>query len=146
MLYIHYLIPAVTVVICAFIQMRYISRTLQSRQNDYFDSARHINITIGMIAGLFLVCNATFSIIITFAACSVHVPPILVGFALYTLPLVNALFFPLILILRKRDLRAEFKKRVLKVLSVLYRVSGFRKIGRFFYSLYLKIQGYELLD
>ena len=129
MYYIHYLIPAVIVFMCMFRQMYDINRTLQSHANNGLDSARHVNITIGMICVLFFVCNATFSIIYTIALFGqVYIPWTLVGYTQYTLPLVNALFYPLIMILRKQELRNKFKNDVLCVWYTPGRVC--RRYGR----------------
>ena len=148
----HYVIPSVIVIVCMVIMMVFIKRTLVTRENNpYLDSANYINTTIVMISTLFFVCNTTF----TFMVILDYIPGVvtgsdyrslytILGYAQYTLPLVHALFFPLILILRKRSLRDEFKDDILEILHLpMYIV---RKIGSIITRCRRQQQGYETVE
>ena len=129
------LLPCLTVLVCMILQMFYIRKAFSSSKNPALNNANHVNFTIFLISVLFATSVSFFSVIaLTSHICSVSdlnvgcfsFPHLSYFFSKFTLPLLNAALFPTILILRKPDLKAEFKNYIMKTLllplTILYKL------------------------
>ena len=119
-------LPCLTVLICMIPQMFYIKKAFSRSENPALNNANHVNLTIFLISMLFATSISFFSAtVLSSHICSLiagwssfcfSLPLFLTIFVKYTLPYLNAALFPTILILRKPDLRAEFKNYIMKIL------------------------------
>ena len=140
-------IPGFIVLVCMPLQMFYIKKAFSACENPVLNTANHVNITVFMISLLYFCGVSVFSFCILyidihqiiFTDTHVFVNYLWPILGKYTLPLLNAALFPTILILRKPDLRAEFKNYInkmlllplsifLKVRSLVLRRNGFIQI------------------
>ena len=143
-LVIQFCVPGIIVLVCMPLQMFYIKKALSASENPALNNANHINITVFMISFLYLCSVTVFAIVSLYIHINFktivywppHIPIPLLSFGKYTLPLLNAALFPTILILRKLDLRAEFRNYIVKVL--LLPLTIFHKVR----SLVLRRNGY----
>ena len=109
---VEFVIPCLIMLVCMVIQMIFIYKNLSSSTDN---TARHANITVFMVSMLYFVCNGTFGIYSLLLSGikrssfrnSVGLTEDVV--MQRTLPLLNAAIFPLIIILRKPDLRQKYK-------------------------------------
>ena len=121
-LVIQYCVPGIIVLVCMPLQMFYIKKAFSASENPALNTANHINITVFMISLLYLCSVTVFAIVSLYIHIKTmmywppHIPIPLLSFGKYTLPLLNAALFPTILILRKPDLRTEFRNYIRKML------------------------------
>ena len=114
-------VPCAIILICMIIQMVYIKKALSGSDNPELNTANHVNLTVLLVSMLYLICIGSYGIYI--------LPWNYKGSAMewvqltlrYTLPLVNAAIFPVIIILRKQSLRQRYKERVLWAVCYLAR-------------------------
>ena len=102
--------------VCIPIQVYHVRKSLSSSQSQPHmpSEADHVTITIIAVGTLSFLCNCMAVTIIVIDAFDPFANGDLVFLiAAYTLPLVNALGFPLIIILRKTSLRDRFKAYLL---------------------------------
>ena len=101
--------------------------------------ADHVTITIILIGILSLVCNCTavISLFFLWRRVSSEEYSFLIAISTFTLPLVNAVGFPLVIILRKASLRDRFKA---------YLLVPFVFLGRVYSSVKARVQGYEEVE
>ena len=139
-------IPGFMVLVCMPLQMFYIKKAFSACENPVLNTANHVNITVLMISLLYFCSVSVFSFFILYVDIHEIIFPDNTHFhylwpilGKYTLPLLNAALFPTILILRKPDLRAEFKNYImkmfllplwifLKVRSLVHRITGYIQI------------------
>ena len=116
----YYVLPSVVVLICMIIQIRYLRRSLRESETQP-GTSRHVSITVFLVSTLFFVCHT--SVFIGSAVwMSLHtdfVPDRSVetddhtllmigmgfGFANFTLPLIYAVAYPIIIICRKPEFK-----------------------------------------
>ena len=113
-------VPPLVVLVCMIVQIVSLRRTLSDLP--HVSTAGHVSTTVLLVSLLYFLCNAAY---ITLLAVWIGVvqtpwgPPktwvpsctvqgAVVGLAEFTLPLLNAALFPLILILRKPELRRRY--------------------------------------
>ena len=113
---IHFALPSVITFICMVIQAQSIRSSIQPDSNINQPSASHINITIFMVTALFCFCHMTFLVYVSciilgqeWVDMTILANLGLVTFFEFTLPLLNAALFPLIIILRKQSLRERYR-------------------------------------
>ena len=120
---INYQIPVLIVFLCMVVQVW----TLRYRNSTYDDELKHVSITIIAISVLFCVCNSMMSIfLIMYVETNdfsyklirrYDMLTTLVTLSSNTLPLLNALLTPVILISRSRNLRAHLCETVLNLVD-----------------------------
>jgi hypothetical protein len=104
--------------------MCFIRKTFIGGSESGQNEAQHANFTIFLISVIFFICNGTFTVIFSLDHAKVfnfeHDPRIklLLMTVKFTLPLLNAALFPMILILRKPSLRMEIKELLQQALSL----------------------------
>ena len=120
---IHYLIPTFLTFVGMILQVRSIRSSLQPNSNSNDPNAKYINRTIFLVTLLFCVCNSIYcvSIITTFVLSpgnsylwkrsfsSTRLYLAFIRFSEFTMPLLNAALFPVIIILRKRSFRERYR-------------------------------------
>ena len=127
MAFIYYVAIPLTVLICMLIQIKYLRKSFKDPDTSSQapnDTVRHITITVLWVSVLFFICNATyFFLMLTWGILNdvyhydtvqhqnqVYVNlGILVGFTEFTLSLIYAVVYPVILICRKEDLRRRYR-------------------------------------
>ena len=133
-------IPLLVTLVCIPVQIYHVKKSLSSPQNQANISAgaNHVSITIILIGTLFLFCNCMSMI------CIFILEKVVIGeynfvysISVFTLPLVNAVGFPLVIIIRKASLRDRFKAYVLV---------PFVFLGRVYASVKARVQGYEEIE
>ena len=95
------LLPCLIVLVCMVIQIIYIFKHLSHR------SASYVNVTVLMVSVLYFVCNAVYGIYVFATDNMNNTAAILMQF---TLPLLNAALFPLIVMARKPALRQRYMR------------------------------------
>ena len=117
---IHYILPSIITFICMIIQAHSIKSSIQQDSNSNQPSASYINMTIFMVTALFCICHMTYSVFalyfLTHSMSKYYL--ILTSSFEFTLPLLNAALFPVIIILRKQSLRERYRDLSLRVFSV----------------------------
>ena len=94
-------LPCLLVLVCMVIQIVFIWKHLSS------NTAHHVNITVFMVSVLYFVCNGSYGIYYFLSKNITNTPEIIMH---YTLPLLNAAIFPIIIMVRKPDLRQKYKR------------------------------------
>jgi hypothetical protein len=114
-----------TVFICMIIQIRYLRRSLQEHEtsSQMSNTANHVTVTVLCISVLFFLCNAAYflMIIIWFILHEVYDVDdtshndrfyvrvgVFLGLTEFSLPLIYAVVYPIILISRKQELRQRY--------------------------------------
>ena len=128
-------LPGMIVFVCMILQMFYIKRSFGRSENPLINTANHVNLTVFLISFLYTISVSVFSycLLLQHVQDMIHgntnnsdFEDVLLVFGKYTLPLLNAALFPTILILRKPDLKAEFKNYIMKILllplTILYKL------------------------
>jgi len=105
---VHYILPSMIVLVCMAVQMCFIRRVLTNQR----DTANHANLTVLLVSLLFFVCNSAYAIM--YASITGLFNSIAYCLFRYTLPLLNAALFPLIIILRKDALRRRYRNLVVR--------------------------------
>lgn len=123
LLAVQFCLPCVIVLVCLIFQVIYIKKSLVGMEAGSRvleqETVKYINITVFLISLLFLFSISLFSFRLLAADIQIimnvehpfKLPFIfeMMMIAKFTLPLLNAAFFPTILILRKPELRARFR-------------------------------------
>ena len=126
---VYFLGPPIVMLTCMIIQVTYLRRSLQEQEEDEVthlmpNSARHVSITVFSISLLFFICNAAY-ILSHLVFWLIHYNAghfdgkdytdkdiadlgVLLGFTEFTLPLIYAVLYPVILICRKEELRRRY--------------------------------------
>ena len=124
-------LPGMIVLVCMLLQMFYIKKAFSRSENQVVNTANHANLTVFMISLLYVCSVSVYSFRMLFQHIQMFIyntyTPFhyrLLSFGKYTLPLVNAALFPTILILRKRDLRAQFRNYIVKMLLLPVTIFG----------------------
>lgn len=119
LLHAEYSLPCLLVLVCMVVQLWFIKRGLAGESGQ--DTARHASTTILLVSALYFLSNSAF--VITFTLSRLRVfnlttkyYKVLLMTVKFTLPLLNAALFPLIIILRKASLRSELKEMFWKLL------------------------------
>ena len=116
-----YVLPALIVLICMIIQIRYLRRSLRDSET-LPSTSRHVSITVLLVSTLFFLCHATVFItgIVWFSLHHNFFPAhnssdqyfillgMLTGFVKFTLPLIYAVAYPIIIICRKPELKERY--------------------------------------
>ena len=113
-----YNIPCLVTLVCIPIQAYYLRKSLSasaisqvSRESDY------ITVTIILVSSLLVTCNIP---IVPFVLKLWNLQkPLLYAVVAYTLPLLNGVGFPLIMIIRKPTMRDRFKGYILAPIRLL---------------------------
>ena len=102
-----YMIPSFIVLVCMVIQMVAIKKTLGARSND---TANEVNMTVFLVSALYFICNSAYGIFFLTEYTLERKKTLSIEYLMkYTLPLLNAAFFPIILICRKESLRIRYR-------------------------------------
>ena len=129
---IQFFLPSIVTFVCAIVQACSIKSSLRQTT----DEASHINTTIFLVTVLFCLCHSTYSVYILVTVVitpgysylrhhsSSNAYLITCSFFEFTLPMLNAAIFPLIIILRKQSLRALYRDWFLAKLLILRRASA----------------------
>ena len=109
------------VLICMIIQIRYLKRMLRQNatSSSMSSTANHVTVTVLWVSVLFFLCNVAYFLMAIVWPHFDHIGyvhpdrfwvnvGILLGFAEFTLPLMYALIYPIILISRKPELRERY--------------------------------------
>ena len=116
-----YVLPALIVLICMMIQIRYLRKSLKDSET-LPSTSRHVSITVLLVSTLFFLCHATIFItgIVWFSLHPRFSPAhnssdesffllgMLIGFVKFTLPLIYAVAYPIIIICRKPELKERY--------------------------------------
>ena len=125
---VYFLGPPIVMLTCMIIQVTYLRRSLQEQEEDEVthlmpNTARHVSITVFSISLLFFICNAAYilsQIVFWLIYNAEHFDEkyytdkdiadlgVLLGFTEFTLPLIYAVLYPVILICRKEELRRRY--------------------------------------
>ena len=130
---IQFFLPSIVTFVCAIVQARSIKSSLRRTT----DEASHINTTIFLVTVLFCLCHSTNSVYILVtvvitpgfsylrhhSSSALNTYLITCSFFEFTLPMLNAAIFPLIIIVRKQSLRALYREWFLTKLLILRRLS-----------------------
>ena len=122
---IHFALPSLISLISMVIQAHSIKTSLRHNSNSNQLSASYINMTIFMVTALFCFCHTTYFVyIVCRKYCLTYHLPYKLYLSLFllfdfTLPLINAALFPLIIILRKQSLRERYRDSFLHTCSLL---------------------------
>ena len=122
--------PPIIMLTCMIIQVKHLRRSLQEQEKDEVsplmpNTARHVSITVFFISLLFFICNAAYTIcqLVFYLNHDAHADHceddsysdkeiadlgMLFGFTEFTLPLIYAVLYPVILICRKEELRRRY--------------------------------------
>ena len=124
--FLEYILPCILVFASMVIQTFVIRKAVRMSPSVLENQARQVNITILLITVLFLLCNGTLAI--TFVIIfyyqvhddGTYSSKILVirMVSQYTLPLLNAAVFPIIIILRNTSLRETYKSYIVFIISI----------------------------
>ena len=100
-----YLVPSLIVLICMVIQMSAIKNTLAEK-----NTANQVNMTVFLVSALYCICNSAYGVFFLSEYTLRRKKTMSIEFLMkYTLPLLNAALFPIILIWRKESLRATYR-------------------------------------
>ena len=117
-----YMIPSLIVFGCLVIQLVYIRRSYGYTENNAISrEGRHASVTVFLVSSLFLVCNSILVIYNTIHIFTPFSSPVTSMFLHFSLPLVNAALYPVIIILRKQSLRKQYKEYINTVCRFLNR-------------------------
>ena len=119
----NYTLPCLLVLVCMVLQICFIKRAFIGGSQPDRGTANHANLTVLLVSLLYFSTNSTYAIVYTLGFTDlfeVHGKRyrILCLVTKFTLPLINAALFPLIIILRKASLRAEMKEQLQKFLHI----------------------------
>ena len=129
---IQFFLPSIVTFVCAIVQACFIKSSLRQTT----DEVSHINTTIFMVTVLFCLCHSTYSVYILVTVVitpgysyirhrsSSNAYLKTCSFFEFTLPMLNAAIFPLMIILRKQSLRALYRDWFLAKLLILRRASA----------------------
>ena len=131
---IQFFLPSIVTFVCAIVQACSIKSSLRQTTEE----VSHINTTIFMVTFLFCLCHSTYSVYILVtvvitpgysylrhhSSSALNTYLITSSFFEFTLPMLNAAIFPLIIILRKQSLRALYRDWFLANLLILRRASA----------------------
>ena len=113
-----------TILICMIIQIKHLKNSLRESAavSSLPNAARHVTITVLWVSVLFFICNAVFFFIVLVGGIlhllngkTLHTDQMyvnmgmLLGFCEFTLPLIYAVVYPVILICRKQELRERYR-------------------------------------
>ena len=113
------ILPPLVYLVSAILMTVFLKRAVREQDSGQLTSnVRHVSVTVILVASLSFVCNFTFAaltlLFLSFDPSTYHAYPNIFargrifGIALFTLPLVNAALFPMILIKRNPTLRQRF--------------------------------------
>ena len=122
----YFLAPPLIMLTCMIIQVINLRRSLQEREGDEVtplmpNTARHVSITVFSVSLLFFICNAAYILCfmgiwpdVVYSHGSMNYSDkgitelgMLLGVTEFTLPLIYAVLYPIILISRKEELRRK---------------------------------------
>ena len=112
-----HVLPPLLILVCMIVQVVHLRRALSERTASLASSYRRACVTIVLVSLTFFICHSAYliaSIICSLIYKYLHTLPSsvqqgnLLGFTEFTLPLVNAAVYPLILIARKPELRQRY--------------------------------------
>ena len=116
-------LPCLLVLVCMVLQICFIKRAFLRGSRPDQGTANHANFTILLVSVLYFLTNSTYAIVYTLGftdLVKLHGKRfrILSLVTKFTLPLINAALFPLIIILRKASLRTEMKEQLRNFLHI----------------------------
>ena len=111
-------LPCLIVLVCMVLQMYYIKKAFGDHENPLLNTANQVNLTVFLISLLYLSSVSLYYMEIypLVEHNSQILPEPLQVLLQLTLPLINAALFPTILILRKPEMRAQYRNYITKVL------------------------------
>ena len=131
-----YVIPCLITLVCIPIQAYYLKKSLSASANSQVSrDSDYITVTIILVSSLYVVCYGTQAILYCVGLFKGEV--VVFNVTVYTLPLLNAVGFPLIMILRKPTLRDRFKGYILAPIRLLNRACS---------ALTARYQGYQEIE
>lgn len=102
---VQYLVPSLIVLICMVVQMSAITNTIADK-----NTASQVNMTVFLVSALYFICNSAYGVFFLSEYTLNRKKTLSIEFLMkYTLPLLNAAFFPIILIWRKASLRVTYR-------------------------------------
>ena len=120
------LLPILVVLTCMIVQIKYLRRTFQDTEASSLlpNPTRHVSVTVCLISALFCLCHFTYFILLIVSYFIMkstvyhHVEEfgVFLGFSEFTLSLIYAVVYPVIIISRRQQLREnylEFFRRLL---------------------------------
>ena len=144
-----YLVPCLLVFVCMVVQMTYINKTLMVTGTSRESTARHVNLTVFMVSTLFLFCTSSYGIFFLLEFAIAQSMTQAVEFIVkYTLPLVNAALFPVIIICRKTDLRKKYSEywRAISTVPVCCRRKAYWRLVQGYQPLHQREDNCSALD
>ena len=123
LLTVNYTLPCLLVLVCMVLQICFIKRAFLRGSRPDQGTANHANLTILLVSVLYFLTNSTYAIVYIIGytdLVKMHGKRyrILSLVTKFTLPLINAALFPLIIILRKASLRTEMKEQLRNFLHI----------------------------
>ena len=126
--------PPIIVLVCMIIQLKYVRQSLpeQGDSSKLPDTGRHVSITILMVSVLFFICHSVFLVMVLIwnvlklwnIYYQTGLPDkryigmgIFVGLSEFSLPLVYAALYPVIIICRKQELREQYRQYISRVFA-----------------------------
>ena len=122
--FLYFVLPSVITMVCMVIQIKHFRTSFLDDQAyaSLSNPTRHVSITVFLVSVLTFICHVSiFMIAAIFFTIHSNISPedhyddqffvrmgMLLGFAEYTLPLIYAFIYPLIIISRKQDLRERY--------------------------------------
>ena len=119
-------LPCLIVLVCMILQMIYIKKAFGGHENPLLNTANQVNLTVFLISLLYLISVSLYCIS-TYPLTNYidQILPIPIQVLIqFTLPLMNAALFPTILILRKPEMRARYRKYIAQVLLLPLTIYG----------------------
>jgi hypothetical protein len=125
----NFIVPPFLMLVCMLIQVVYLRRGISEGPSPLTSASHHASITIVMVSLLYFVSHITFLImvivwwIVGFLNLDMDEIPSLIhqgnaaGFTEFTLPLIFAALYPIILITRKPDLRQRYNTLYTRIMS-----------------------------
>ena len=117
----NFVMPPLLILVCMIIQVVYLRRSISEDVSPLTSASRHASITIIMVSLLFFISHVTFLMVAIIWAAFIgfvnqdpdKIPSLIhqgnaIGATEFTLPLLYAAFYPIILITRKPELRRRY--------------------------------------
>ena len=142
----YFFVPPVLIMVCMILQVKYLRRSLGGNEGSSHipNTFHHVSVTVLMVSVLFFICQSalgTFQIVWnTLKLYKKFDHPgledkeyveegILIGFTEFSLPLIYAVFYPIILICRKPDLRERYYHFICRFRHRQYRNINHEQLG-----------------
>jgi hypothetical protein len=129
-------VPPLIVLVCMIIQIKYLRKRRQETEVSPLlpNTNRHVSITVLMVSLLFFVCSTAYFMtliywVVSFRTRHAEELPdqnyinigIIQGISEFTLPLIYAALYPVILVCRKPQLKERYRRGFRKILPCCFR-------------------------